>query len=93
VQKRQEDALEIAKRVDLMLIVGGKASHNTQGLAALCRTVNPNTLHIQNAEELDEAQYKDCKVVGIASGLSAPEELVEAVRAKVLSRTPGSDQG
>jgi len=93
VQKRQEDALEIAKQVDLMLIVGGKASHNTQGLAALCRTVNPNTLHIQNAEELDGAQYKDCKVVGIASGLSAPEELVEAVRAKVLSRTPGSDQG
>jgi len=85
VQKRQEDALEIAKRVDLMLIVGGKASHNTQGLAALCRTVNPNTLHVQNAEELDYHTYKDCKVVGIASGLSAPEELVEAVRAKVLS--------
>ncbi|MCW3096121.1 MAG: 4-hydroxy-3-methylbut-2-enyl diphosphate reductase [Chthonomonadaceae bacterium] len=85
VQNRQQDALEIAKKVDLMIIVGGRSSHNTQGLAALCRTCNPNTIHVQNADELDYAQYKNCKVVGIASGLSAPEEIVEAVRAKILS--------
>jgi (E)-4-hydroxy-3-methyl-but-2-enyl pyrophosphate reductase len=84
VQNRQQDALELAAKVDLMIIVGGKASHNTQGLAALCRTRNPNTVHVQNAEELDYETYKDCRVVGIASGLSAPQEIVEAVRAKVL---------
>ncbi len=84
VQNRHHDALEIAKKVDLMIIVGGKQSHNTQGLAALCLTANPNTIHIQNAAELDHETYRDCAVIGIASGLSAPEELVEAVRTKVL---------
>ena len=83
VQQRQQDALEVARQVDLMIIVGGKASHNTQGLAALCRTCNSNTIHVQNADELDYDRYKDCQVVGIASGLSAPEEVVEAVRARV----------
>jgi (E)-4-hydroxy-3-methyl-but-2-enyl pyrophosphate reductase len=89
VQNRQKDALEIAKKVDLMIIVGGKSSHNTQGLAALCRTCNPNTIHVENADQLDYETYKDCSVIGIASGLSAPTELVEAVRAKVLGEDSG----
>lgn len=87
VQNRQQDALEIAKTVDLMIIVGGRSSHNTQSLAALCRICNPNTIHVQSADELGYEVFKDCSVIGIASGLSTPEEHVEAVRAKILTDT------
>lgn len=84
VQNRQEDALEIAQNVDLMLVVGSRTSANTNELAALCRHYNPNTVHIQNADELPLETFVHCKTVGLASGLSTPDELVEQVREKVL---------
>ena len=85
VQNRQDDAVELASRVELMLVVGSATSANTMELAALCRHHNPNTVHVQNAEELAYEIFRDVTVVGIASGLSTPEDLVEAVRIKVLT--------
>jgi 4-hydroxy-3-methylbut-2-enyl diphosphate reductase IspH len=52
-------------------------------LAALCRHHNPYTLHIQNADELSAEDFDWAEHIGIASGLSTPEDLVEGVRAKV----------
>ena len=85
VQNRQDDAVELAAKVELMIVVGSRTSANTVELAALCRNYNPNTVHVQNAEELPYSIFKDCEIVGIASGLSTPEDLVEAVRVKVLT--------
>jgi 4-hydroxy-3-methylbut-2-enyl diphosphate reductase len=67
-----------------MIVVGSRTSANTMELAALCRHYNSNTIHVQNAEELPIEVLANCKTVGIASGLSTPEDLVEAVRQKVL---------
>lgn len=85
VQNRQDDAIEIAARVELMIVVGSRTSANTVELAALCRHYNPNTIHVQNADELPIEKFASCQTVGIASGLSTPEDLVEAVRVKVLT--------
>jgi 4-hydroxy-3-methylbut-2-enyl diphosphate reductase len=85
VQNRQDDAVELASQVELMIVVGSRTSANTMELAALCKHHNPNTVHVQNADELDYASFKDVLVVGLASGLSTPEDLVEAVRVKVLT--------
>ncbi len=85
VQNRQDDAIELAGKVDLMLVVGSRTSANTMELAALCRYHNPNTVHVQNADELPVETFAHCRIVGIASGLSTPEDLVEAVRVKVLT--------
>lgn len=84
VQNRQDDALELAERVDLMLVVGSRTSANTMELAALCRHHNPRTLHIQAADELSIEDFDWAEDIGIASGLSTPEDLVEGVKAKVL---------
>jgi 4-hydroxy-3-methylbut-2-enyl diphosphate reductase len=85
VQNRQDDAVELASRVQLMIVVGSRTSANTMELAALCRHYNPNTLHVQSADELPVEAFRDCEFVGIASGLSTPEDLVEAVKVKVLT--------
>ena len=85
VQNRQDDAIEIAAKVDLMIVVGSRTSANTVELAGLCKHYNANTLHVQNADELPYEAFKEAKNVGIASGLSTPEDLVEAVRVKVLT--------
>lgn len=87
VQNRQDDALDLAASVDLMLVVGSRTSANTMELAALCRHHNPWTLHIQNVSELSVEDFDWAEHVGIASGLSTPEDLVEDVRAKVAGYT------
>ena len=84
MQNRQDDALELAERVDLMLVVGSRTSANTMELTALCRHHNPRTLHIQSADELSVEDFDWAEHIGIASGLSTPEDLVEDVKAKVL---------
>ncbi len=84
VQNRQDDAVELASKVQLMVVVGSRTSANTVELAALCRHYNKQTVQVQNADELDYETFRDCNVVGVASGLSTPEDLVEAVRQKIL---------
>lgn len=85
VQNRQDDAVELASKVDLMIVVGSRTSANTMELTALCRHYNPNTIHVQSADELPVESFQNSQTVGIASGLSTPEDLVEAVRVKVLT--------
>ncbi len=85
VQNRQDDAIEIAAKVDLMIVVGSRTSANTVELAGLCKHYNANTIHVQNADELAYDTFQNAQTVGIASGLSTPEDLVEAVRVKVLT--------
>ena len=63
--------------------MGSRTSANTMELAALCRHHNPYTLHIQNADELAIDDFDWAQHIGLASGLSTPEDLVEGVRAKV----------
>jgi (E)-4-hydroxy-3-methyl-but-2-enyl pyrophosphate reductase len=84
VQNRQDDAVDLASRVELMIVVGSRTSANTMELTELCRHYNSNTLQVQNADELSADKFTGCGLVGIVSGLSTPEDLVEAVRLKVL---------
>ncbi len=83
VQNRQDDALELAARVDLMIVVGSLTSANTMELAALCRYHNPHTIHIQNADELPYEAFDWAMDIGIASGLSTPEDIVQGVKIKI----------
>jgi 4-hydroxy-3-methylbut-2-enyl diphosphate reductase len=83
VQNRQDDALDLAETVDLMLVVGSRTSANTMELAALCRHHNSHTLHIQNADEMSIEDFDWAENIGIASGLSTPEEIVAGVREKI----------
>lgn len=85
VQDRQDDAVELAERSDLMLVVGSATSANTVELAALCAEHNPWTMHIQTVDDLEDDDFVWAGHIGIASGLSTPVDLVEAVRQRLLS--------
>lgn len=84
VQKRQDDAIGLAESVDLMLVVGSRGSANTVELAGLCRHHNAYTVQIEGAHELTAELYDWAEEIGIASGLSTPEDLVEGVRTAIL---------
>jgi 4-hydroxy-3-methylbut-2-enyl diphosphate reductase len=85
VRNRQMDAVELAERVDVMVVVGSRSSANTLELKHLCQKYNRNTIHVENAEELDAKAFDGVTEVGIASGLSTPPDIVEAVKAKIMT--------
>jgi 4-hydroxy-3-methylbut-2-enyl diphosphate reductase len=85
VRNRQTDALDLAHKVDVMIVVGSRFSANTIELAHLCHKYNERTIHVENADELDMSQFKGVEEVGIASGLSTPPDVVEAVKRKLVT--------
>ena len=78
--KRQQEARELAKTSDLMIVVGGKNSANTTHLAEMLSSIT-NTLHIEMAEDLDE--YKELieksNNIGVTAGASTPENIIKSV--------------
>jgi (E)-4-hydroxy-3-methyl-but-2-enyl pyrophosphate reductase len=74
----QESAIEVAKLVNLMLIIGGKNSSNTKNLAKNCGKI-VETHHIQGPNDLDTIKIDSNGIIGIAAGASTPERIVEEV--------------
>ena len=73
--RRQEDSLETARQVDLMVVVGGRHSANTKELTRLCAIAGTPVLQIENARDLaDPAPFDGVHVVGVTGGTSTPIE-------------------
>jgi len=85
VQHRQFDAVELASQVEMMVIVGSRKSANTMQLKDLCEKYNPRTIAVESAKDLDLVAFTGIKTVGLASGLSTPENLIEEVKAALMS--------
>jgi len=81
--QRQEAAIALAKKVDLMLIVGGKNSGNTKRLYILCRRIAKHTYHIETEKEIKKTMLKGVESVGIAAGASTPDFIVNAVKTNI----------
>jgi 4-hydroxy-3-methylbut-2-enyl diphosphate reductase len=75
--KRQESAVELCKRVDIMFVLGGLHSANTRRLAELCEKHNPQTFHLQNWSELDKKVLLGKRVAGVTAGASTPNWIIE----------------
>ena len=82
LRERQAAALELAHRVDLMLVVGGRSSANTNRLAELCSQVTETHL-IETAAEINPAWLEGKKHIGVTSGASTSEETVDEVMKKL----------
>ncbi len=73
--RRQEDTMETARVVDLMVVVGGRHSANTKELTRLCSIAGTPALQIENAGDLDDpAPFEHAGVVGVTGGTSTPIE-------------------
>lgn len=80
---RQKAADELARTVDVMVVVGGRNSGNTTRLAEICRAVNPRVHHVETARELDPAWFEGAHVVGVTAGASTPDEQIAGVIAAI----------
>jgi 4-hydroxy-3-methylbut-2-enyl diphosphate reductase len=80
-EQRQKSAMELAAKVDVMLVVGGRNSANTTKLAKLCESIC-KTYHIETAEEILPEWFNQCKKVGITAGASTPDWIIREVSIK-----------
>jgi len=78
IRDRQSAALELAKRMDLILVVGGENSANTLHLAELCATV-VTTYKIASVSELKTVWFRGKEKIGITTGSSTADETVDEV--------------
>jgi (E)-4-hydroxy-3-methyl-but-2-enyl pyrophosphate reductase len=82
--RRQQDTMELAEGVDLVVVVGGRSSANTAELTRLCRMAGKPVIQIETPHDISDARAFDgVRVVGITGGTSTPIEDLEAVAAWV----------
>ena len=77
---RQKETAEISKKVDSMIIIGGKNSSNTKELAKIAEENCNRTYLIETVEEIKDINFSEITKVGIMAGASTPKESIENVR-------------
>ena len=76
---RQEEVRELAPKVDVMIIIGGKNSGNTTRLYRIAKSLNPNSYHIETPDELKEEWFENASTVGVSAGASTPKWIIESI--------------
>jgi 4-hydroxy-3-methylbut-2-enyl diphosphate reductase len=74
---RQSAVKEMAKHCDLVLVIGSRNSSNSNRLVDVARDMGADAHLIDHEGQVAEAWLERARVVGITSGASAPEELVQ----------------
>ncbi|KPJ67953.1 hypothetical protein AMJ44_06945 [candidate division WOR-1 bacterium DG_54_3] len=77
--RRQQAAVKLAGKVDLMLVIGDKMSANTRRLTELCTKTGTETHQIQTVKELESSWLTDKKKIGITAGASTPDWIIKEV--------------
>lgn len=82
--KRQESARDLAKKVDVMIVVGGHNSANTSRLASICEKTGAKTYQVETSAEIDINWFEGAEIVGATAGASTPEwvltDVLEALK-------------
>ena len=81
--QRVRETKELAKKVGLMIIVGGKNSANTNQLVTLSKDVCAKVYHIETAKEIRRTWFKGVERVGITGGASTPQWIIDDVVNKI----------
>ncbi len=90
--RRQEDTLDIAREVDLMVVVGGRSSANTKELTRLCQIAGTRAIQVESVHELSDAgEFGEAEVVGVTGGTSTPIEDLRDVVERILELAGTAD--
>ena len=78
--KKQTATRQLAKRSDIMIVIGGYNSANTKRLVEVSKETGVETYHIETSQDINLAWLKDKEKIGISAGAStSPESINEVV--------------
>ena len=82
-KQRQGAAMELAQKCDVVVVIGGAHSNNTQELVRTCARFCARVHHIQTADDLQEDWFRTEDIIGLTAGTSTPDVLIEAAERKI----------
>ncbi|MGB9721141.1 MAG: 4-hydroxy-3-methylbut-2-enyl diphosphate reductase [bacterium] len=75
---RINEALSIAQKVDLMIVIGGKNSANTTRLYQICKSIKPS-YHVESISDIKKDWFVNVGSIGITAGASTPDEQIQRI--------------
>jgi 4-hydroxy-3-methylbut-2-enyl diphosphate reductase len=81
--ENQKAVEKLAKKADVMIIIGGKNSSNTKQLYLISKQICLDSYHIENESELKKEWFKGKNLCGISAGASTPDWIIANVSNKI----------
>ena len=78
-KQRQLAATELARKSDVVVVIGGAHSNNTRELVSTCARHCGRVYHVQNASDLRSTWFTDNDTVGVTAGTSTPDDTINEV--------------
>jgi len=82
-EELQEAALEMAKQVDIAIVVGGVKSANSRRLRELCASQGIPAYQVETADDIDPEWLTNATTIGLTAGASTPDWIIEAVACRL----------
>jgi 4-hydroxy-3-methylbut-2-enyl diphosphate reductase len=80
---RLKETENMANKVDVMFVVGGKNSANTTQLTKLCKSLSVPTYHIETSSEIRKEWIEKARKIGITAGASTPKWIIKEVEKRI----------
>ena len=94
-KQRQNSAIELAQRAEVVVVIGGAQSNNTQELVRTCSRYCGRVHHVQGVNDLREEWFDGAQTVGVTAGTSTPDASINEIEEWVnqLTSSRSHDQG
>jgi 4-hydroxy-3-methylbut-2-enyl diphosphate reductase len=90
-KQRQHAARDLARRCDVVIVVGGANSNNTRELVGTCRELCPRVHHVQTAADLRPEWLAGADAVGLTAGTSTPDDVIDGVEQRMRALAADCD--
>jgi 4-hydroxy-3-methylbut-2-enyl diphosphate reductase len=82
-KERQSAAVDLARKADVVIVVGGRASNNTRELVKTCGRYCARVHQVQTDADVRPEWFEGAAVVGLTAGTSTPDDVIERVEAQI----------
>lgn len=91
-ENRQKEVAELSKKVDMMLVIGGRDSSNTNKLYNIAKENCENTFFIESVDDLPVFSLTPGLKIGIAAGASTPASIIKEVKTSMTEKTANIEE-
>jgi (E)-4-hydroxy-3-methyl-but-2-enyl pyrophosphate reductase len=88
---RQKEIRNLAKKNDVVIVIGGKDSANSRMLYEISKKINKNSFFIENEKEMKLARFREASKLAVSAGASTPDWIIKKIVDK-LKKSQGNGQ-